>query len=100
MRRVGVLFSGLSSDPSTRPVLQALLDGLREHGWEEGRNVVLEVRYAGPDPARFVELAAELDALKVDVIMTANAEAINAARRKAPEIPIVRAGEGVARRRA
>ena len=59
-RRVGVLFAGLSSDPSTRPVLQALVDGLREHGWEEGSNVVLEVRYAGPDPARFVELAAEM----------------------------------------
>ena len=91
-RRVGVLFSGLSSDPSTRPVLQALVDGLREHGWEEGRNVVLEVRYAGPDPARFAELAAELGALKVDVIMTANSEAINAARRKAPEMPIVMTG--------
>src|SRR5262249_11533172 len=75
-RRVGVLFSGLPSDLSTRPVLQALVDGLREHGWEEGRNVVLEVRYAGPDPARFPELAAELDTLKVDVIMTANGEAI------------------------
>src|SRR5262245_748112 len=47
-RRVGVLFSGLSSGPGARPVvLQALVDGLREHGWEEGRNVVLEVRYAG-----------------------------------------------------
>ena len=46
-RRVGVLFPGLSSDPAKRPpVLQALVDGLREHGWEEGRNVVLEVRKA------------------------------------------------------
>src|SRR5262245_9509872 len=92
MRRVGVLFSGLSSDPSTRPVLQALLDGLREHGWEEGHNVVLEVRYAGPDPARFPELAAELDTLRVDVIVTANAEAIKAAHHKAVKIPIVMAG--------
>jgi putative ABC transport system substrate-binding protein len=54
-RRVGVLFSGLSSDPANRPVLQALVDGLREHGWEEGRNVNLEIRYSGPDPARFAE---------------------------------------------
>jgi len=43
-------------------------------GWEEGRNVVLEVRNAGPDPASFIELAAELDALKVDVIMAGNSE--------------------------
>jgi len=65
------------------------VDGLREHGWEEGRDVVLEVRYAGPDPARFAELAAELGALKVDVIMTAPSEAVDVARRTAPAIPIV-----------
>src|SRR5262245_26316732 len=60
-RRVGVLFSGLTLDPAMRPpVLQALVDGLREHGWEEGRNVALEVRYADLDPARLLELAAEL----------------------------------------
>ena len=47
LRRVGVLFSGLSSDPAATPVLQALVGGLREHGWEEGRNVELEVRYSG-----------------------------------------------------
>ena len=91
-RRVGVLFSGIPSDPAAIPVRQALVDGLREHGWEEGRNVILEVRYSGPDPARFLELAGELDALKVDVIMTANAEAIDAARRKAAKIPIIMAG--------
>jgi putative tryptophan/tyrosine transport system substrate-binding protein len=94
IRRVGALFGGVSSDPATRPVLQALVDGLREHGWEEGRNVVLEVRYAGPDPVRFAELAAELGALKVDVIMVSNVEALDAARRKAAKIPIVMAGAG------
>jgi len=92
---VGVLLSGLSSDAAARPVLQALADGLREHGWDEGRNVVLEVRYSGPDPARFLELAAELDALRVDVIMTANTQALDAVRGKAPTIPIVMAGATV-----
>jgi putative ABC transport system substrate-binding protein len=94
-RRVGVLLSGLSSDPAAIPVRQALVDGLREHGWEEGRNMVLDVRFAGPDPARFLELAAELNALRVDVIMTANTQALDAARRKAPTIPIVMAGATV-----
>jgi len=76
--------------------LQALVDGLREHGWEEGRNVVLEVRYADYlDPARLLELAAELDALKVDVIMVSDTQALDAARRKAAKIPIVMAGAGV-----
>lgn len=93
-RRVGVLFSGIPSDPAAIPVRQAVVDGLREHGWEEGRNVVLEVQFAA-DPTRFAELAAELDALKVDVIMTANTQALEAARRKAATIPIVMAGATV-----
>ena len=57
--------------------------------------MVLEVRFAGPDPARFVELAGELAALNVDVIMTANTQAMEAARRKAATIPIVMAGATV-----
>ena len=95
LRRVGVLSSGLSSHPATTPVLQALVGGLREHGWEEGRNVKLEVRYSGLDPTRFTELAAELDALKVDVIMTGNTEALDAARRRTTTIPIVIVGADV-----
>jgi len=96
LRRVGVLVPWLSSDPAKRPPeLQALLDGLREHGWEEGRNVVLEVRYADLDPARLLELAAELGALKVDVIMVGDTQSLDAARRKAAKIPIVMAGAGV-----
>src|SRR5262245_8150257 len=97
-RRVGVLFpfSGLSSDPAKRPpVLQGLVDGLRERGWVEGRTVVLEVRYADLDPARLLELAAELGALKVDVIMVSDTQSLDAARRKAAKIPIVMAGAGV-----
>jgi len=95
-RRVGVLFSGLSSGPGARPVvLQALVDGLREHGWEEGRNVVLEVRYAGGDPARFAELAVDLVELKVDAIMINDTQALDAARRKTTTIPIIMTGQGV-----
>jgi len=86
-RRVGILMSGLAADPATRRVLQALVDGLHEHGWQEGRNVMLEARYAGPDPARFPELAAELVALKVDVITTANTQALDAARRNTTTLP-------------
>src|SRR5262245_5599657 len=92
IRRAGILMSGLPSDPATISALQALLEGLREHGWVEGRNIALEGRYAGPDPARFPELAAELVALNVDVIMTANTQALDAARRKTKTIPIIMAG--------
>src|SRR5262245_39726788 len=43
-RRVGILMSGLAADPATRKVLQALVDGLRERGWQEGHNIMLEAR--------------------------------------------------------
>ena len=42
-RRVGILLSGLSLDPAATSVLKAPVDGLREHGWEDGRNVNLGV---------------------------------------------------------
>ena len=50
-RRVGVLVGALS-DPGVRRLWDALVDGLREHGWVEGCNVIFEVRETGPDPAR------------------------------------------------
>ena len=68
------------------------MEGLREHGWEEGRNVVLEGRFSGPDPARFPELAAELVGLNVDVILASNTQAIGAARSKSSTVPIVMVG--------
>jgi putative tryptophan/tyrosine transport system substrate-binding protein len=89
LRRVGVLMNGSLTDPVIRRDWQALVDGLRKHGWEEGRNVALEGRFAGADVARFHELAAELVALKVDVVICANAQATEAARRKTATIPIV-----------
>src|SRR5262245_65923076 len=57
-RRVGVLVPWLSSDTAKRPPeLQALLDGLRENGREEGGDVVLEASYAVLTPASFIVVA-------------------------------------------
>src|SRR5262245_21064558 len=44
-RRVGTLMPGMASDWANVRTLQALVEGLREHGWEEGRNMVLEARF-------------------------------------------------------
>ena len=88
-RRVGVLIAWSLSDPVSKRTWQALVDGLRELGWEDGRNLVLETRFSGPDPARYHELAAELVALKVDVIVAGNSQSVEAARRKTTTIPIV-----------
>ena len=59
IRRIGLLMSIAETDPVVQPRLAVFKDALHKLGWEEGRNVVLEVRFAGPDPARFAELAAD-----------------------------------------
>ena len=79
-------------DPTNQRTLQALLDDLRARGWEEGRNILLEGRFAGSDPARFPELAAELVELEVDLIVAANTQAAVAARSKTTAIPIILVG--------
>ncbi|MFZ0851763.1 MAG: ABC transporter substrate-binding protein [Hyphomicrobiaceae bacterium] len=91
-RRVGLLVGLSLSDPGVRRHWQALLDGLREHGWVEGRNVIIEIRETGPDLARFPDLAKELVELKVDVIVAGNMQSIEAARRATATVPIVMAG--------
>ena len=70
--RLGLLY-GISPkfDPASNPVDRALVDGLRAHGYELGRNIMLEFRGAQSNPERLPELAAELVRLKVDVLVTA-----------------------------
>jgi putative ABC transport system substrate-binding protein len=66
-----------------------LVDGLRELGHVEGRNVVIEWRGAEGQASRFPALAAELVRLKVDVIVATVPPAIHAARAATETIPIV-----------
>ena len=69
--RVGALW------PNTRAAQQrthdAFLQGLQEHGWVDGKNVVIEYRWAEGRPERLPELAAELVRLKVVNLKTAKA---------------------------
>jgi putative ABC transport system substrate-binding protein len=67
----------------------ALLTGLRELGYVEGRNLVIEARYSDGDYARMPDLAAELVQLKVDVIVATPSPAIRAAQHATTTIPIV-----------
>jgi putative ABC transport system substrate-binding protein len=55
----------------------------------EGKNIVIEWRYAEGEPARVSELAAELVRLKVDVIITAGSGATRAAKEATSTVPIV-----------
>lgn len=78
------------------PSRQALRDGLRELGWVEGQNLVIESRFAGGKPERLRELAAELVRLRVDVIVTAGTAATLAAKQATRTIPIVFGSVGAA----
>src|SRR5499425_2276460 len=79
--------------PSTRSgSLEAFRRGLGELGWIEGRNVVIETRYANDDNVRLAAAAAELVASRVDVIVTITTPAALAAKKATASIPIVMAG--------
>ena len=86
--RVGVLSPGLSpADSSAR--FEAFRLGLRELGYIEGQNVAIEWRFAEGREDRLPDLAAELIRLKVDVILTINTPATQAAKSATTTIPIV-----------
>src|SRR6266508_7026962 len=74
--------------------VKAMRDRLRELGYTEGRNVILEFRWAEGKLERLTELAAELAALKVDAIITFSTPAAVAARKATTTIPIIFAGVG------
>jgi putative ABC transport system substrate-binding protein len=83
MPRVGVLTH------AEAPSLAGLRQGLRELGWEDGRNVIVEARFAGTRNERFDELARELVRLNVDVLATVSSQSVRAAKHATGTIPIV-----------
>lgn len=70
----------------------ALVDGLKARGWEVGRNLVIEWRYANNDLGLYRKYAAELTAAKVDAIFAPGDEAVAAAFEATRTIPIVMMG--------
>ncbi|MGH7301958.1 MAG: ABC transporter substrate-binding protein [Candidatus Rokuibacteriota bacterium] len=87
--RVGFLSP---SSPAADQMRPGLLDGLRQHGYAEGQNLVVETRYAEGRFERLPELAAELVRLRCDVIVAAVTQASLAARDATATIPIVMIG--------
>jgi putative ABC transport system substrate-binding protein len=78
-----------SSAAADAPVLEAFRQGLRDHGWIEGKNIVMEYRFSDGKPDRLPQLAAELVRLKVDVILTGATVGALAAKQATNTIPIV-----------
>jgi len=86
--RIG--FVAASGDPKTPAAsLEAFRQGLRDLGYIEGKNIVVEHRSAEGKPDRFPRLVAELVQLKVDVLISGNLPSIRAAKQATKTIPIV-----------
>ena len=86
-RLIGVL-SPISEDAAFRNV-EALRTGLRDLGYFEGRNIKLEIRYAGGAIERLPQLASELVKLNPDVIVAGSPPAAIAVRNATRTIPII-----------
>jgi len=85
--RIGYLNANF---PTTNPVrIEAIRQGLRELGYVEGKNIVIEWRYAEGKSIRLPALAAELVRLKVGVIVTSASVETRAAKEATSTIPIV-----------
>src|ERR1044071_8309250 len=83
--RIGILFIGSRDQPHLEPFKQ----GLREHGYVEGKNIVIDYRYADGQFNRVPALVDELLRLKVDVIVTTSSVSARAARKATKTVPIV-----------
>jgi putative ABC transport system substrate-binding protein len=87
--RIGYLAQGATSSSSSN--LKAFREGLRQLGYVEGQNIIIEYRYAESRTERFPDLVADLVRLKVDVIVASGTQANLAARKATGAIPIVMA---------
>ena len=85
VNRIGFLSDG----PRMRPNFEVFRQGLRELGYIEGQNIVIEWRLAGMKPDRLAEMAADLVRQKVDVIVACCPLAPGAALKATRTIPIV-----------
>ena len=93
--RIGFLDSSTAAGSAV--LVEAFRQELSKLGWIEGKNIAIEYRFAGGQPKRQPELAAELVRLKVDLIVVAGIGVALAAKKATTTIPIVmtRAGDPV-----
>jgi putative ABC transport system substrate-binding protein len=94
LRRIGVLVGGNENDPERKTRLSALTQALAGLGWTDGRNVRMDVRWAGTDINRIRALAQELVGLRPDIILASTTLATVALQRETRTIPIVFANGG------
>jgi len=91
VRRIGVLMAFATDDPEEQVRLAAFVEGLRQLGWTDGRNVKIDIRWSVGDADRS-RSAEELIALAPDVILASVSVSVAALQRITRSVPIVFAG--------
>jgi putative tryptophan/tyrosine transport system substrate-binding protein len=89
MRRIGVLYPSDENDPVSKSALSAFTQALAGLGWANGRNVRIDLRWAGGDINMMRALAQELVCLQPDVILASTSPVTVALQRETQTIPIV-----------
>ena len=89
VRRIGVLITAFENDPQAQRQLAAFHQGLQDLGWMEGRNVRFDERFPAGDPGRLQTFAADLVALKPDVLLASGPTAVIAFQHVTKSTPIV-----------
>jgi putative ABC transport system substrate-binding protein len=89
MRRVGVLWNFAADDSEVQSRNAAFLQGLSELGWTVGRNLQIDYRWGAGDTDLYRKYAAELVALKPDVILAASGSTVPALLQATRTVPIV-----------
>jgi ABC-type uncharacterized transport system substrate-binding protein len=89
MRRIGVLMGYPEGDPQAQANITALLQGLQNLGWIEGRDVQIDYRWAGGDPDKARTFARELIAMMPDLMVSSTNQVTRILQQETPTIPIV-----------
>ena len=89
MRRIGVLMNLPADDAEGQGRIAAFLQELQQLGWTDGRNVLIDRRWAAGDAGRFQRYVEELVALAPDVILAAAVPSVQALQRATRTVPIV-----------
>jgi putative ABC transport system substrate-binding protein len=92
VRRVGVLIGGDENDPLFKARLSAFTQALAGLGWTDGRNVRMDLRWAGDDTNRIGALAKALVGLQPDIILATSTGGTVALQRETRTIPVVFVG--------
>jgi putative ABC transport system substrate-binding protein len=87
--RVGYLSIGSASDPRRAALLGAFQQGLRDLGYVDGKNILIEVRFDEGRYDRLPDLAGELVRLKIDILVAYSTPAAQAAQKATEAIPVI-----------